>query len=176
MSEYFNIKCPHCGSTELRSNDLIGATCDITGWSVHNGNLVPEWCGESQVHWDSQGSADKSNPYECGNCMKPLSETQLAATLTKKLQKTIELPAVPKAIEPAKTFHLFYIEANDSDGTHAYMVSRGGDETAAKAEAEKDVLDLMGIDHGVGASIEHCRRISGCDTQFFEVVGVLAAN
>lgn len=85
MTEYA-IKCPHCGSTELQSNDLIGATCGIDSWSIEAGELTPEFCGESDVDWDSQSPANPALPYQCGECFKLLSAADLVPMLPKEAQ------------------------------------------------------------------------------------------
>lgn len=84
--------------------------------------------------------------------------------------------AVLRPVVAAPKFHLFYIEASDADGVHAYMVARDGDEVAAKASATHEVLEVLGVgEHpDITAAIEHCKRICGCDAELFEVVGLLA--
>jgi len=73
--------------------------------------------------------------------------------------------------------HLFYIEASDADGVHAFIVSADSD-SAVKAEelARASVLDSdeLGTDAEPGG-IDHCHRIGATDADVFEHHGLLAS-
>lgn len=72
--------CPHCGSHEIRSNDLIAATCDVDSW---NEDGTPNFTSNgSEIHWDATGPANEDLPYECADCFKGISEAQILASLT----------------------------------------------------------------------------------------------
>jgi hypothetical protein len=72
-------------------------------------------------------------------------------------------------------WHLFYIEAGDTDGEHAYIVSaQSGSEIKAQELAENAVLDEVGTADEPG-SIEHTERLGCTDSDVFLSVGLLAA-
>lgn len=70
--------CPHCGSHELASLDVVEATAAITGWSKSaDGVLEPQYEGRSDVHWDTQAAKDAEKPYTCTSCDSPLGASEL---------------------------------------------------------------------------------------------------
>ena len=76
--------------------------------------------------------------------------------------------------EGAPVWHLFRIEAEDEDGTHAFIVSaESGSESKAQELAEAAVLEVIGTDDEP-AAVSHCSRLGGTDSDVFERIGLLA--
>lgn len=75
----FKIRCPNCGSTNLRSNDHILATCDVASWSIAaDGSLEAEYTDSgTEVYWDTQEPVDEDHPWECADCETGFSEEHL---------------------------------------------------------------------------------------------------
>lgn len=72
------VSCPHCGSTDLVSYDVVIATAGITGWTRDAaGKLHPEYGGGSDVDWDSQRPKDPQRPYQCEGCDAMLAVSEL---------------------------------------------------------------------------------------------------
>lgn len=70
--------CKNCGGTDIVSFDHIIATCRVDGWSRNEaGELVPEYCGESDVFWDTQEPMYEKTPYQCGDCGELLAGSDL---------------------------------------------------------------------------------------------------
>lgn len=74
-----SLACPHCGSTNLASNDRVYATCEIAGFQVTEaGTLREEYgMGGSEVHWDSSEPANPDKPYTCNDCDHDLGPLDL---------------------------------------------------------------------------------------------------
>ena len=71
--------CKHCGSDEIVSREHLLCSASIAGWSRdESGKPVPEWSGDTAVHWDTQEAVDEAKPYECRRCDAALGDDELA--------------------------------------------------------------------------------------------------
>lgn len=72
-------------------------------------------------------------------------------------------------------WHLFYVEAADDDGTHAYLVSaQSGSQDKARELAEATVRDELCGTEESPATIEHVGFIGIVDGDVCKTVGLLA--
>lgn len=72
-------------------------------------------------------------------------------------------------------WHLFYIEASDADGTHAYLVSaQSGSQSKAQELAEATVRDELCGSEEEPCEVEHVGFIGIVDGDVCETVGLLA--
>lgn len=70
--------CPHCGSEDICGYDHIMASAGIQGWMrTSDGELIPDWAGSTDVHWDTQQPNDDNRPYQCQDCGELLSAKEL---------------------------------------------------------------------------------------------------
>jgi hypothetical protein len=70
-------------------------------------------------------------------------------------------------------WHLFWINAADCDGTHAYVVSaQSGAQEKAQELAEGSVLEVLGTADDP-AELESCQYLGITDTDTFVSIGIL---
>jgi hypothetical protein len=101
--------------------------------------------------------------------------------LTRVFNRVIEETGCTLALSQALAggpdpWHLFYIEASDADGVHAFIVSaQSGSQSKAQELAEAAVIDYpaLGTKEHPG-SIGHVGTLGLTDSDVFESVGLLA--
>jgi hypothetical protein len=76
-------KCKRCGSTRIRSQDLVISTQTVLEWGLSSkGELVPEdFESDAETHYDSAETYEKF-PYDCGNCGTNLTLQDLLDSLS----------------------------------------------------------------------------------------------
>lgn len=71
------LRCPHCGNTEVGESDVILGTAE-GGWAIVNGERAFEPGGYTEVHWDSQEPVkDRDGLAFCRACANGWSPEQL---------------------------------------------------------------------------------------------------
>lgn len=79
MAIHVTAVCPHCKSADsLYGLDVVTALACLSGFTRDaNGNLEPDWAGDTDVLWDSQKPKDPAKPYYCQDCEKTLALSDL---------------------------------------------------------------------------------------------------
>lgn len=92
MSKRFQIECPHCGSTELGTNETILGTCGISEFYVHGGKLhhVHDGTG-TEVAWDTS-ETNPQKPYICSDCGTAHTLAAIVAKVPAELRAEITEP------------------------------------------------------------------------------------
>lgn len=95
------IECPECGGTEIRSVDRVIVTCDVVGFDLVEGRVVPQYAEtSSDVHWDSSEPYDFTKPYQCSGCDLELSDDDIRAVLLKLPSSSSPSSLPPGVSEP----------------------------------------------------------------------------
>ena len=159
MTKTLHTYCPRCGCTKLDVIVTSTATLEFKDTSEPAG----------QMETIDGRDFDDTHTASCTRC--GFAEA-LGAFRS-------HVAFAPAPVAPAGlSWHLFYIEASDADGVHAYIVSAES-QSAAKAEelARAAVLDhdSVGTEDEPG-EIDHCERIGATDADVFQSLGLLASH
>lgn len=92
MSDSFQIKCPHCGSERIGTNETLGGVCGISSFHIEDGELRHEYDDDgTQVGWDT-AEVDEAQPYICRNCGTLHTLAAIVASLPAELRAEITAP------------------------------------------------------------------------------------
>jgi hypothetical protein len=72
--------CPQCGSTEFRSNDRVMTSTWVREFSLDDqGELTLDYSDRHETFYDSCEPVDEATPWECAECLQPMSEAAIIA-------------------------------------------------------------------------------------------------